>query len=354
VPVPVVLVTGVDPEAMAATVVAMQFDVPHAVALRHEIDVARQTLTRTVSDVTGLVEREVIPLEHACTSCAIREDVVPTLVRLAGTGRWSTVLTHLPVGAAAEQVCAALATAPPAVDARVSGVLAVVDGGRCVDDLLGDDLLRERGLHSADDDARGVGESLCGMVEYADSVVLTGPGDALAADLVRTLARPDADVVVGTERLDATSLTALRHDHVRTSTWTAPDRAVDLAPLPSSRVWRADLRSARPFHPARLLAGIGLLGEGRHRSRGCFWLPTRPGRILVWDGAGGQLSVGDGGSWGDRAPFTRIVLAGTGTAPARLEGAFAALLADDEEARRLWPVTEDGFETWLGPLRDVA
>ena len=55
---------------------------------------------------------------------------------------------------------------------------------------------------------------------------------------------------------------------------------------------------------------IEVLGGGPRRSRGCFWLPTRPSTVGVWEGAGGQLSVGSGVPWGMKAPLTRIVVTG--------------------------------------------
>jgi G3E family GTPase len=343
-PVPVVLVTGVDPEAMASTVVGLQFDLPGAVAVRHDIDPEEQTLTRTVSDVSGLVEREVLDLDHACVACALREDVVPTILRLATSGRWDSLLVHLPVGASAHQVCAVL---EDRTEARVSGVVAALAAEGAIEDLLGDVLLRERGLHSAADDARGIGEVGCAMVEYADAVVLVGTASAAATDLARALARPDAPVVSSS----ALDVSALSHDQARTAAWVAADRTAELEPLPSERVWRVELRSERAFHPDRLLEELERLGGGRHRSRGCFWLPTRPGRTLVWDGSGGQLSVGDGGAWTGPAR-TRLVLTGVGAAPQHLEAAFEEMLVRPGERSSL--LAEDGFEPWLGPLRDVA
>src|SRR5687768_3257010 len=113
--VPVVLLCGVEPTSMASTMVGLQFDLPGAVAVRHSIDVDRQVLTRTVSDVTGVVEQQEVELDHACVSCAIREDIVPTLERLARSGRWRTIVAHLPVGAEPTQVCRVLSA-----DARVA------------------------------------------------------------------------------------------------------------------------------------------------------------------------------------------------------------------------------------------
>jgi G3E family GTPase len=354
---PVVLITGVDPEPMAAVAVGLQWDLPNAVVVRHHIDVERQVLQRVVSDVSGVVEREEIELEHACVSCAIREDVVPTIERCARDGRWKTVLAHLPVGAEAGQVCAVMAwDTRLARHVRVASVVTALAGEDLVEDLLGDALLYERGRHSSEEDARGVGEVACGMVEYADVVVVSAPGSTTGLDLVRTLARPDATVVAGSEFVEAAHVVGSLHDHTRTSAWTSPLATPELSATPSG-IWRLELSSPRAFHPDRLLADLERLGAGRHRSRGCFWLPTRPDRAVVWDGAGGQLSIGTGEPWGRRTPLTRLVLVGVGTPPAHLGAAFEQLLVRPGEALldgRSRHVAEDGFEPWLGEIRGVA
>ncbi len=354
---PVVLVTGVDPDAMAATTVALQFDLPQAVAVQHHIDPDRSVLTRVVSDLDGVVEHESIDLAHACVTCAIREDVLPTLERLAADGRWSTVLAHLPVGAEAAQVCHVLAVDTVlARRLRVSAVVAAVDGPRVEDDLLGDDLLAERGRHSSQDDRRGLGEVAAAMVEHADVVVTHGTASAPGTERLTALARPDVEVVAGAEHLDATSLVAGIHRHDRTRAWVAPVRDAELPLTRFEHAWRLDLVSPMPFHPHRLLDDIERLGTGRHRSRGCFWLPTRPDRVCTWDGAGGQLSIGNTEAWGRRTPLTRIVLTGLGQPPFELADAFRSMLLSHEEAAATshWQTTYDGLEPWLGPIPDAA
>ncbi|WP_228941689.1 CobW family GTP-binding protein [Nocardioides sp. Leaf374] len=354
---PVVLVTGVSPDAMDATLVSLQWDLPQAVAVRHHIDVERQLLTRVVSDVTGVLDRAEVDLEHACVSCALREDVVPTIERLARDGRWGTVVAHLPVGADAAQVCHVLTwDARLARHLRVAGVVTAVAGPTVVDDLLGDALMAERGVATSHEDERGVGEVASGMVEHADVVVVTGEREPAGLALLRTLARPGARVVAGPELLDGALVADGLHDHAATTAWASPYRTQDVPSPDVPDVWQVDLRSDRAFHPDRLLEGLEDLGSGRHRSRGCFWLPTRPGRALEWDGAGGQLSIGAGESWGRRPAQTRLVLTGVGARPDHLEEAFEALLMTtaEEASGQSWRRPVDGFEPWLGPVREIA
>lgn len=353
--VPVVLLSGIDPDAMAATMVGLQFDLPGAVAVRHDIDVERGVLTRTVSDLSGVVETHQTLLEHACVTCAIREDVVPTLERLARDGRWHSIVAHLPVGAEPGHLCSVLTwDTRLARFLRVSSVVTALGATHPVRDLLGDDLLVDRGHHCSHDDRRGVGEVLAAMVEYADLLTFDDVVDPIARGLVATLARPGVELHEGGHGIDARQLIGRLHQRGRTDAWISPSRVDDLPAIGAEGVWQVDLRSPRPFHPDRLLDSLELLGAGTHRSRGCFWLPTRPGRAVEWDGAGGQLSIGDhAAGWGRRTPFTRIVLTGVGVAPSHLRDTFAALLVDHDE-RGSWAVAEDGFEPWLGPIREVA
>src|SRR5699024_2303745 len=115
----------------------------------------------TVSDITGVLEEQETLLDHACVSCAIREDILPTLERLARDGRWQTIVAHLPVGAAPANLCGGLAwDTRLARFLRVSAVVTAVHAGDPVRDLLSDDLLVDRGHHCSREDRRGVGEVL--------------------------------------------------------------------------------------------------------------------------------------------------------------------------------------------------
>lgn len=356
---PLLVVTGVDPVAMDTTLMSLAWDLPRAVSLRHRIDPHSQVLTRVVSDATGVIEHEEIQLEHACVTCALREDVVPTLERLARDDRWTTIVAGLPTGTEATQLAHILATEGRiARRLKLSAVLAAVSTQDVERDLLGDDLLRERDVHTSPDDDRGVGEVGCAQIEYADLVVLdTAPGEP-ALDLVRALARPDVPLVTGADQLDAADLIAQRHQSRLNEAWCSPELDTQHLPaLGAGHAWRLDLSSSRPFHPGRLLEQIERLGTGAHRSRGSFWLPTRTADQLAWSGAGGQLSIGNHRPWGRRVPSTRLVFTGLGEPPADLAVAFEDLLLTPREARldpRSWDVVEDGLEPWLGDIRDVA
>jgi len=115
------------------------------------------------------------------------------------------------------------------------------------------------------------------------------------------------------------------------------------------------------------LAGYGLC------ARGCFWLPSRPGRVCAWEVAGGAVSVGDAGTWdevperdpdgipGGRAPDgvigvagprCHLVVTGLGDVQMReqVRQAFGrVLLREDEMVQAMsWIGADDGLGDWFG------
>lgn len=139
--------------------------------------------------------------------------------------------------------------------------------------------------------------------------------------------------------------------------WSTASRRTDALAVVGSRlpdadgVWSLDLQSSRPFHPGLLHTRIEELGVGRLRARGHFWLASRPDQVCVWDGAGGQLSIGPYGWWGERTPGTRLVFVGDDLADRdRVAVAFGELLVTPAELSGSAGGVhgqEDGFGPWL-------
>lgn len=357
--VPVVLVSGVQESAMAGTALSLQLGLELAVSVRHTIDPERNVLTRVVSDLGGVIEREEIDLEHACVSCAIREDIVPTLERLAASGRWRHVVACLPVAAEATQLCRVICWAPrSAPHVAIAAVVTALEADGLSDVLLGEDLLRDRGLATSVDDDRGLAEVACAQVEYADLICLSEPPEAAGADLVRALARPDVEIVADPATLDAADLVGAARRHGVAEAWVAEVPHGDLPPLEGDHAWRMELSSDRPFHPERFTDELAELGSGPWRARGCFWLPTRPRAVCVWDSAGGQASVGSTQSWPSSADaVTRLLFTGLDGDRSAIVAAFERCLVTDAELAdrgRFWDQPWDGLEPWLGPIGRAA
>lgn len=395
--IPVSVLATSDPVLRDSALFGLLMDAAGLVAVRH--DIHEDYLRRVVQDATGVIEDVLVPLEHACLSCAVREDAVPTIARLARDGRWTHVLLALPVSAEPLPAARALAaeTRPGGALAhtRIATSFTVIDVDTLQQDLFGDDTLVERGLELTADDERSVGEALAAQIEQADLVVTSSSlalgdpvplvepdslGDpaplvapvetrlsATASGLLDRLRGAGTRRVDGLHVLTGADLVAGRHSPSRAEHRAHPLGAVAIAGaggVPEDRSWTLELRSPLPFHPERLLDRIEDLSSGGLRARGVFHVADRPGLACLWDGAGGQLAVADLGPWSEvcagTPPHTRIVVvgvaddrgAGAGAVDdrERLREAFnAALCTPDEMAAGVeWLWRKDHLAPWLG------
>lgn len=379
---PLSVVATVDAVLRDSAVFGLAVGGESTAVLRHDILATDGELRRVVVDATGVVEDVRVPLEHACLSCAVREDAVPTLRRLAADGRWDHVALALPVGAESLPVARALAGASaPGGELerlRLATVLAVVDVEEVEHDLLGDDLVDERGIALTPDDERAIGEVLAAQLEHADLVVTTGSPEVAptGSGLVDRLRGAGTRRIDGLHALDVADLAGGVHDPAAAERRAHPlgargaRRTADGTRRPGDRSWTLELRSARPFDPERLLRRIEDLGTGPLRSRGVFHVANRPDSLCAWDGAGGQLCIGGLGTWDDAStaegtpvrPHTRIVVVGAtdpdtgGDDRDRLLDAFGEVLATADELADgglRWLGREDVLAPWLGTRSEV-
>jgi len=350
--IPLALLGTIDPFLRDAVALSATLE-PGTVVVRHDL-LGEGSMRRLVSDLDGVVEDVVVPLEHACVSCAVREDAIPTLSRLAATGRWARAMLALPVAAESLPVARTLApqTEPDGAlpQFRLASVVCAADLETFEEDVLGDDLLVERDRALTDDDRRSVGEALVSLVEHAD-VVVTTDGTARAAELLEHLRASDGHRVRGLHHLDAGLLFDGEHDTEVGEARSEVDREPDVVGHGLHGFATLHLTSERPFHPDRLFERIEALGTGRVRSRGVFWVPTRPDSVIAWEGVGGQLSVGEVGEWDDAPQRTELTFTGLAEDLVRPAEAFDDVLLTAEEVAggfAQWLGRVDVLEPWLG------
>jgi G3E family GTPase len=349
------LLTSIDPVLRGTACFSIAMDNPDVIIISH--DISDTGVRRVVSDAAGILEDETTELEHSCLSCAVREDLIPALQRFHALGRWSGAVVALPVTADSTPVTRSLhhetLRRRRLAGAQLSGVACVIDVCAIEADALGDDYLVDRRIALTEDDDRVVGEALAPMLAHADVVVAHGAADAALSSrwLVEHLRGPGSVVVTSVDELDCARLLNLLH-----RTQDALERVDPLvAPAPEADnahgVWTLVLESERAMHPDRLRENIRRLASHPVRTRGHFWVPTRPASACAWDGAGGQLSIGDHGRWGRHPRRTRLVVTGMDGSRAEIEAAFNETLLTDEEVRQSWADKSDNLDEWLGAER---
>ncbi|OKI71527.1 CobW family GTP-binding protein [Streptomyces sp. MJM1172] len=294
---PVVIVGGLHADARREVVERLLHAVPGSIALHHDLaTAARGTVLRVVRDASGELSRGETPLVNDCACCALREDLVPELERLAGSG-----LTRLAVvelwDSVEPKAMAEVVAAHGARALELTGVITAVDPALVLPYLVNGDDLADAGLAAAATDQRTVGDTWARQLEYAPVLALVDSGEAgaedraLLAQLHPTARRVAADggelAALALAGFDVEAAAAAQHPACALLPQEADEAGV------TTLVWHR----RRPFHPERLYEALEDLCCAAARSRGRFWLADRPDTLLAWDSAGGALCVENTGPW---------------------------------------------------------
>ncbi|MFE7029225.1 GTP-binding protein [Streptomyces sp. NPDC057621] len=300
----VAVVGGLHADARRQAVERLLADVPGAVALHHDLaTAAKGTVVRTVRDRTGIVSAGEAPLVNDCACCALREDLVPELERLAADG-----VTRLAVVELWDSVePKAMAEVVASSGLRLTGVITAVDPALVLPYLGNGDDLADAGLAAAATDQRTIADTFARQLEYAPVLALADSAEAddedraLLAQLhptARRIAIDPAEPGPSPVTLSPLATAALAGFDVESAA-AAQHPACALLPAEADECGVTTLvwHRSRPFHPERLYAALEDLACAAARSRGRFWLADRPDTLLHWDAAGGALCVESAGPW---------------------------------------------------------
>ncbi|GAA5212089.1 CobW family GTP-binding protein [Streptomyces thinghirensis] len=308
---PVVIVGGLHADARRAAVARVLADVPGSVVLHHDLATATAgTVVRTVRDATGILSAGEAPLVNDCACCALREDLVPELERLADAG--GTPLAVVELWDSVEPK--AMAEVVTAGGFTVTGVITAVDPALVLPYLGNGDDLAEGGLAAAATDQRTVADTFARQLEYAPVLALAEslPGSPEADDEDRELLaqlHPTARrIPIGHGHGDGPAGTPAAPSELARAALAGFDvEAAAAAQHPACALLPAEADAhgvatlvwhrRRPFHPERLYAALEDLTCAAARSRGRFWLAGKADTLLHWDAAGGALCVESAGPW---------------------------------------------------------
>ena len=301
-------------------------------------------------------------MPYTCPTCSLREVLAAVAQDRAAQEPGGTTVVLLPAAIELAHLLPGLAEELAGTGVRLAGAAHVLDATTALDELL-----EHRQLSAFPGDCRCTGAVHLTNLGYADVVLALGRDeDPAGADLIEHLRPHDALLLPGLDAPLLETLTTLTHaaaaslsriHPATTSAWGGPDE---------HGVWTLDLSASLPFHPERLRSlVVELAGQGLC-ARGCFWLPSRPGRVCTWEVAGGAVSVGDAGTWAEvpaapsgagdddvaGEPRCHLVVTGVGDEEMReqVRRAFSRILLRPEEMAQAlaWIGADDGLGDWFG------
>jgi len=258
------------------------------------------------------VEASMVEMTNGCICCTLRDDLLKEVSRLARDGAFDYVLIEstgisepIPVAQTflfEDEEGYALSDV-----ARLDTMVTVVDASTFLDELERSEDLASRGESLGEDDQRTIADLLIDQVEFADVVVVN------KVDLVdaSTLSRVEALIrrlnhgarIVRTSRgsIDvAEILDTGRFDFDQASASAGWIRELNEEHTPETEAYGISsfvYRARRPFHPERLWKFFHTRWPAVVRSKGFFWLASRPDVVYEWAQAGGGCSFGAIGVW---------------------------------------------------------
>jgi G3E family GTPase len=251
-------------------------------------------------------EERLVEMTNGCICCTLRDDLLVEVARLADEGCFDHLLIEStgisePMPVAATFLFADELGHSLSATARLDTMLTVVDASRFLDhfDELHD--LAELGLGRDVDDDRTVVDLLVDQVEFADVLVVSKPDLVSDDDLARVVAlvrrlNPRAAVEIaehGHLPLDRVLDTRLfdEDEAALAPGWVRELNGDHMPETEEFGISSFVYRHRWPFHPARLADALDDSWPGVLRSKGFFWLATRPEAQGLWSQAGLSIQL---------------------------------------------------------------
>ena len=264
-------------------------------------------------------EEKLVEMSNGCICCTLREDLLEEVNKLAQDGRFDYLLIEstgisepLPV---AETFTFADEEGVSLSDlADLDTMVTVVDAVNFLKDYEAAQYLQETGESLGEEDQRSVADLLIDQVEFAD-VILISKTDLVTADDIKRLTailntlNTNARVipiVQGQVDIDAVLSTG-SFDFERAQQapgWLKEMRGEHVPETEEYGISSFSYEARRPFHPEKFYQFLHNTQQYGNliRSKGYFWLATRPEFAGQWSQAGGIASYGFAGMFWQAVP----------------------------------------------------
>ena len=277
-----------------------------------EINIDGSEVQRDVS--LNRAEEKLVEMSNGCICCTLREDLLEEVGKLAREGRFDYLLIEstgisepLPV---AETFTFRDDQGQSLADlARLDTMVTVVDGVNFLQDFHAAESLASRGETLGEEDERSITDLLIEQIEFADVILIS------KIDLISSAEREELTAILGRLNTQAEILPMSmgrvplakildtgRFDFERAAQapgWLKEMRGEHVPETEEYGIASTAYLARRPFHPQRFHDFLNReWTNGRLlRSKGYFWLASRPQEAGVWSQAGGLMRYEYAGRW---------------------------------------------------------
>ena len=264
-------------------------------------------------------DEKLVEMSNGCICCTLREDLLLEVKRLAQAGRFDHLVIEStgisePLPVAETFTFEDEAGESLSAYARLDSMITVVDGFNFLRDYRSADDLQSRGESLGAQDERSVVDLLVDQIEFCDLLVLNktdllSPAQLHQLKSMLQALNPHALIVnseFGQVPLDCLLNTG-RFDFDRAAQapgWLQTLRGEHQPESEEYGIRNFVYRARRPFHPQRFWHAVNHQLDNVIRSKGYFWLASRPEYAAMWSQAGAVARQGYAGRWWVSVPRT--------------------------------------------------
>ncbi len=336
-------------------------------------------------------DEKLVEMSNGCICCTLREDLLIEVNKLAKDGRFDYLVIEstgisepLPV---AETFTFADEDGISLSDvAKLDTMVTVVDAVNFLNDYEAANALQDTGESLGEEDERSVADLLVDQVEFADVILLSKTDLAKPADvgrltaILKTLNTTAKIIPIDNGRVDIDQVlnTGLfNFEHAQQAPgWLKEMRGEHVPETEEYGIGSFTYVARRPFYPQKFydfLHGTEQYGI-LLRSKGYFWLATRPDFAGSWSQAGGIARYGFAGMFWKAIPESNwptdetylqsiksnwvepfgdmrqeLVFIGQGLDQTKMTNALNECLLSEEDllqGKDYWATLDDPFPVW--------
>ncbi len=275
-------------------------------------------------------DEKLVEMSNGCICCTLREDLMIEVEKLAKMKKFDYLLIEstgisepIPVAQTFS-----FATGDELYDltrvSQLDTMVTVVDAFNFFKDFGSADTILSRNMTDDEADDRSIVNLLTDQVEFAN-VILLNKADLVTADQLGLLEKmlkklnPTAKIIRTTHsRIDPKEIlnTGL-FDYDEAEQSAGWQKELELAQKGIARSPETEeygissfvYQNTKPFHPQRFLEYLGQdFPTTIIRSKGVFWMASRPDNAILWSQAGGSLKAEIYGRWWASVPYKQRAL----------------------------------------------
>ncbi|WP_138434452.1 GTP-binding protein [Winogradskyella algicola] len=274
------------------------------------------TLSRT--------EEKLVEMSNGCICCTLREDLMVEVEKLAKEQKFDYLIIEST--GISEPIPVAQTFSFESEDGQIdlSGfsyvdtMVTVVDAFNFLKDFSSPQYLTDRNLTDIEGDDRTIVNLLTDQIEFAN-VILLNKTDLVKESDLRNLydiihkLNPEAKIIPTNHskvNLNEVIDTGL-FDFEKAEASAGWIKELENEHIPETEEYGIGsfvFRTKLPFHPDRFLDFVqNKFPSNIIRSKGLFWLASRPDQALIWSTAGGSIKADPAGVWWASMPFSERI-----------------------------------------------